>query len=239
MAYVSAQKARAAIGLLNASGYTESFNVAWESMVLDVSTLADAAKAFIVGQQSASAAFTMFLDTSAAANGQFDVLHDWKSSTPSPVSFAPEGFAATGLVVLVDAIETNATTSAAVADVVKAAVAAISTGAIDVGVAIEDFRAVTADGNGASVNNGASTANGGVAHLHVTAFSGLTSDVILLEHSTDDSIFTTLGTFTTVTGLTSQRLTIAAGTTVNQYLRLTDDVTGTGSITRSVSFARR
>jgi hypothetical protein len=42
-----------------------------------------------------------------------------------------------------------------------------------------------------------------------------------------------------VTGTGSERLVIAPGTTVNRYLRIRDDVTGTGSCTRFVSFARR
>ena len=84
------------------------------------------------------------------------------------------------------------------------------------------------------------TANGGVAHLHVSAFSGLTSDVITIEHSVNGSTsWATLVTFATITGVTSERVVVAPGTSVRQYLRVVDDVTGTGSITRFVAFSRR
>jgi hypothetical protein len=95
------------------------------------------------------------------------------------------------------------------------------------------------DTNGTSVDNGAATANGGAINIHVTAFSGLTSDSIIIEHSTNDSVWNTLATSTLVTGLTSERIVVAAGTTVNRYLRVRDDVTGSGSITAQVGFARR
>ena len=111
-------------------------------------------------------------------------------------------------------------------------------GQVGYGVIIDPLTAITVDTNGTAVDNGASTANGGIAHLHITAFSGLTSNSVIVEHSTDNISFATLGTFTLATGLTSERLVIAAGTTVNRYVRVRDDVTGTGSCTRIVSFAR-
>jgi hypothetical protein len=122
---------------------------------------------------------------------------------------------------------------------VKASGSVITSEGIDFGVVIDPETAITVDTNGTAVDNGASTANGGVAHLHVTAFSGLTSNSVIVEHSTDNAAWSTLGTFTLVTGTTSERLLITAGTTVNRYLRVRDDVTGTGSCTRIVTFNRR
>lgn len=238
---VSAQESRVAVGLLNATGYTTGFSITDDSVALPVSTLADRAAAFIVGQTEWNASIDMILDVSGAANGQFDAAHDWKSVEGVPVTFGPPGLAAGDQVLLGDSLLTQIATSSEVSGVVEAQATFQGTNALDVGVAIEDFRAVTADGNGTGQDNGASTANGGVAHIHVTAFSGLTSDAITIEHDSDSGFGTaaTLVTFTTVTGLTSQRVVVAAGTTVNRYLRVVDNVTGTGSITRQVSFARR
>ena len=98
---------------------------------------------------------------------------------------------------------------------------------------------ITVDTTGTAQNNGAGTTNGGIAHLHVSAYSGLTSDVITIEHSVNGSTsWATLVTFATVTAVTSEQVVVAPGTTVRQYLRVVDDVTGTGSVTRAVAFAR-
>ena len=70
--------------------------------------------------------------------------------------------------------------------------------------------------------------------------SGLTSNVVTIEHSVDGvSSWATLVTFATVTGVTSERVAVAAGTTVRRFLRVVDTLTGTPIYTRSVSFARR
>jgi hypothetical protein len=114
-------------------------------------------------------------------------------------------------------------------------------GAFDVGVFLEDGgTAVTVDGNGTARDNGAATADGGVAHIHVTAFSGLTNNAVTIEHSVDGSTsWATLVTFATYTAVGSERVVVAPGTTVRRYLRVVDNVTGTGSTSRAVLFARR
>jgi hypothetical protein len=134
----------------------------------------------------------------------------------------------------------NFTGVAPVADVVTCSAAFQSTGNFDVGTVVENFTAITATGNGTARDGAAGTTNGGVAHLHVSAFSGLTSDTVTIEHSVDGSTsWATLVTFTAATAATSQRVEVAAGTTVRRYLRVVDTVVGTGSTTRFVSFARR
>ena len=59
-------------------------------------------------------------------------------------------------------------------------------------------------------------------------------------HSVDGvSAWATLVTFATVTAVTAERVVVAPGTTVRRYLRVVDDVTGAGSISRGITFARR
>lgn len=129
------------------------------------------------------------------------------------------------------------TVDAAVAEAVTVAIDAMPDDGVDIGVVLHDHAAETADGNGTSVDNAASSANGGVATLHVTAYSGLTDAVIKVQHSSDNSSWSDLITFTTVTGTTSERKTVTG--TVNRYVRATVDVTGTGSVTYLVGVARR
>ena len=99
-----------------------------------------------------------------------------------------------------------------------------------------DLAAITSDTNGTAVDNAAGTTNGGTGVVHVTAFSGFSGGVFKVQHSTDNSSWSDLITFTTVAGKTSERVTVSG--TVNRYLRFFTDVTGTGSVTVQGSFAR-
>lgn len=238
MPFASAQVSRLYVGLLQFSGYTKGYNLAYQSEMLDVTVLTSTSKEFIPGQESATFNVDMLLDNAATASSQFGILYTAKS-TPQVVTLAPSGTARGAETWQVQSNELNFSTTAAAADVVSATVAFQSDGLVDPGVVIDPETAITVDTNGTSVDNTAATSNGGVAHLHVTAYSGLTSNSIILEHSTNNSVWTTLATFTLVTGTGSERLVVAPGTTVNRYLRIRDDVTGTGSCTRFVSFARR
>ena len=238
MPFASAQVSRLYVGLLQFSGYTKGYNLAYQSEMLDVTVLTSTSKEFIPGQESATFNVDMLLDNAATASSQFGILYTAKS-TPQVVTLAPSGTARGAETWQVQSNELNFSTTAAAALVVNATVAFQSDGLVDPGVVIDPETAITVDTNGTSVDNTAATSNGGVAHLHVTAYSGLTSNSIILEHSTNNSVWTTLATFTLVTGTGSERLVVAPGTTVNRYLRIRDDVTGTGSCTRFVSFARR
>jgi hypothetical protein len=96
------------------------------------------------------------------------------------------------------------------------------------------LRTDTAATNGASIDNGASSAFGGQAYLVVTAFSG-TDVTIKLRHSTDNSTFADLISFTQITAAHKQeRLSVSNSTTVNRYTRVE---TSTSAGFTSVSFA--
>jgi len=82
-------------------------------------------------------------------------------------------------------------------------------------------RTDTAATNGASLDYGAtSTLFGWQAYLQVFAVTG-TSVTVTLQDSADNSTFANLagGVFTAATGITSQRLAGAAGSTVRRYVR--------------------
>ena len=240
MSFVASYKSRAFLGLLNLSCYIDQFSATADTAALDVTTICKTAKEFIPGQTSGNASFSGPLDTDATANGFDAAIHALKATT-SPITYAPEGTAAGAPVFMGNSVQTNLTTTSSVTGRVDwSATVDIDGDFLGVGAAIEPEAAVTVDTSGTAQNNGAATSNGGVAHLHVSAFSGLTSDVITIEHSVNGSTsWATLVTFATVTGVTSERVVVAPGTSVRQYLRVVDDVTGTGSITRFVAFSRR
>lgn len=233
-------KTRVLVDSLNLSCEARSVNFAANVDTYDVSTICDESKVFITGEDTSTFSADGPLDVDSSTNEPYDVLTSFKASTAKPITYAPSGLSTGSETVLLDALETNYGTSASTGSTVDFSLSAITTGDTDFGESLEDLTAVTADGNGTARDLTAASSNGGVAHLHVTAFTGLTSNDITIEQSADGSTgWTTLVTFAQVTGVTSERVVVAAGTSVARYLRVVDDVTGSGSCTRQVSFARR
>jgi hypothetical protein len=95
-------------------------------------------------------------------------------------------------------------------------------------------------GSLASVNNAASSGNGGAAVVHVptnTIAGGVTT--IKVQHSADDAAWADLITFSTVAAATVTSELVATTGTVNQYLRATASTAGvSGSVTFMVTFSR-
>lgn len=75
----------------------------------------------------------------------------------------------------------------------------------------------TAGTSGSSVDDSAGTSNGLQAYLHVTGFAG-TDVTVTIQHSTDNSTWSNLVSFTAATAVGTERVTVAG--TVNRYLRV-------------------
>ena len=241
MAFRSSQQARAYIGILAAAAYARTASTSSTVDMHDVTTLADTTKTFVPGPDTGTFQIAGPLDVDASANGQFDALATQKDSGGNtPITYMPLG--TDGHAWLVDGIHTQLDGSSSHAGSVDWSLAAQTDGQVDAaGLILENNTTVTTDTDGSQlVGPTGGTANGAVFHLHVTAFSGFTSDDIIVEGSTTGSFGgeeTTVATFTQVTGLTAERVEITG--TVKRYLRVVDDVTGTGSITRLVAVSRR
>lgn len=241
MAFRNAQKARIYLAHLALSTYTRNASATSPTDMLDVTTLADTSKAFIPGLTTSTFNADGPLDVDPTANALHDTLADYSANvtTPTPITYLPLG--TDGAAWLVEAWNVDLTESATVSGTVDWSLAAQTTGVTDTnGRVLENNTSVTTDTNGTALDNTASTSNGAVLHLHVTAFSGLTSDAITVQQSATGSFGgeeTTLATFTTVSAVGSERKVVTG--TVARYLRVVDDVTGTGSITRFVAISRR
>ena len=89
------------------------------------------------------------------------------------------------------------------------------------GVALAVGTEITATGQGGSVDNGAASSGGYIAILHVTQTAGAIASndyEFRIEHSTNDSSFSTLATFTADgSAITAERLEDSG--TVNRYVR--------------------
>lgn len=240
MAFKNAQSSRVLLGSLNYSGYTTNVGIGATSDALEVTTIIDTAKKYVMGATQANYSLTLILDTDTTAGGLWSNATTFKTTQPSPLSYAPSGLTTGSEVWLIGALATSFNSETTNDGLVSASVAGIADGLYDAGLVVEDLTSISATGNGTARDQTAATTNGGVAHLHLTAFSGVTSSIVTIEHSVDGATaWATLVTFAAATGLTSERVVVAAGTTVRRYLRVVDTLTGTPVYTRSVSFARR
>jgi hypothetical protein len=117
-----------------------------------------------------------------------------------------------------------------------------SDGPARTGLLLHDYAtAETATGNTTGQDNGAATAFGGAAHLHVPINSRNGTLIAKVQHSTDNSAWSDLITFTTINASTvgKERISLAAGTTVNRYVRGQWTIAGTtGSVSFLIAFAR-
>lgn len=113
--------------------------------------------------------------------------------------------------------------------------------AIEHGVSLHDLIAETGTGNSASVDHGAATTNGGVGVLHCTDIQGAAPSVVIkVQHSANGTTWADLLSFAAVVAAAKERIEVAAGTTINRFLREVHTFGGTtSSITHNVAFARR
>ena len=92
--------------------------------------------------------------------------------------------------------------------------------------------------NFTSIDNAASSANGGHGYVQATAVGGgFSTATIKIQHSTDDSVWADLITFTAITAANAKERVAVAGT-VNRYTRAQVASTG-GTITAQVAFGRK
>jgi hypothetical protein len=112
-------------------------------------------------------------------------------------------------------------------------------GAQEDGIILQELEAKTADWDtdAESVDNLALSSSGGSGYQQVTSFTGFTGFVGKIRHSSDDSTYVDLITFTNVTSANQAERKTVAGT-VNRHLLFSGDVTGSGSLTIMAGFYR-
>jgi hypothetical protein len=241
MAFKPGYESRVLLGPLHLTTQASSVSASLTVESLDTSVIVDKAKTSIPGQDSSvfAASGPLDVDSGVGDADPFDVFTDFKFAG-MPITYAPEGLTALDPAWMVGSVETSFESRATPGSVVGWSLNARTNGITDMGFVLEDLSDITTSDDGDSRDLTASSGNGGVAHLHVTAYATLTSDDILVEQSANGSSgWTTIATFAQVDSVGSERVEIAAGTSVDRYLRVTHTVAGSGSLTYSASFARR
>jgi hypothetical protein len=162
------------------------------------------------------------------------------STTKQNVIVAPSGHSNGASAIVLEADDTSYEVSGAVADVVQTSAEFQSSDGVEHGKILSSGTAISSTGNGTSVDNALSSANGGVGFLSVPTNTRNGNITVKVQQSADDSTFTDLITFTVVTSTqkTFERVEVAG--TVARYLRVNYTVAGsTGTATPVVAFARR
>ena len=221
--------------------YLTSATAAYAVETPETTTFGSSDRSYIVGHNEGSISFEGLFDgTTSSADSIFAAALG--NNTDKVVTISNDSTSVGGRAILAAASSTSYEISSPLTDVVSVSAEAIANGGLDSGVWLVCQTAVSTTTNTASVDNAASSANGGVAHMHVTTNARTATTVIAVQHSADNSTWADLVVFGTValSGLDSERYEVASGTTVNRYLRTrTTIATGTGAITRSVAFSRR
>lgn len=242
MATPHGKHTRILVDEFNLSTYFNELTTTREQELAEATGFGANGKTWLLGQQDGSLSASGFWDP-AAGGSDVVLAAALGASSAKVVTISREAFDAVGDgAELLSAHETTYETSSTTEDAVATSAEFQATdGGVNRGVVLHAMEAETTDNNEASVDNLAASANGGVAHLHATAFSGFTGVVIKVQHSTDNfsASIVDLVTFANLTAAGKERVVVAAGTTVHRYLRASTDVSGAGSITYAVAFARR
>ena len=225
--------------------FSTYFNNVSASTTIDTaetSAFGTSAKSYVVGHRDGTVSLSgMFEATESVGTDQFFATA-LGSATKIKLIVAPEGnLVGAGAIVLV-ADDTSYEVSSAIADIVQASAEFQSTDAVEHGKILSSGSAISTTGNGTGVDNALATTNGGAGFLSVPVNTRNGNITVKIQHSADDSTFADLVTFTVVSSstITSEKIEVAAGTTVNRYLRVNYTVAGsTGSATPVVAFTRR
>jgi hypothetical protein len=241
MAFVHGKSAQVLHNEYDLSAYFNDLSASRSVETAETTAFGSSAKTYIVGLSDGTISLSGMFDGAAGAVDaeMTDILGSNSGavitiSTAASLALGTRVISATGKL-------TSYEVSAPVGDVVAANAEFQADSGLGNGISLHALSAETATGTSSSHDNSASTANGGFGTLHVTANTMNNNTVFKVQHSSDGSTWADLVTFTTVatTVVTAERVTVAAGTTVNRYLRSSWTASGAGSITFHINFARR
>ena len=226
----------------NFSSYFGDLTASNNVETAETTTFGDSAKTYIVGLEDGTVSLSGWFESTASTGTDQYFASILGSATKQKVIIAPAGHSNGARAIMLQADDTSYEVNSAISDVVKASAEFQANDGLDHGVILSSGSAVSATGNGTSVDNTAASSNGGVAYLSVPVNTRNGNITVKVQQSADNSTFTDLVTFTVVSSAskTSERVEVAAGTSVARYLRVNYTVAGsTGTATPTVAFSRR
>jgi hypothetical protein len=214
------------------TGYLDQFTVTRDVQTVDVTTFGRNDREFIPGIGSGSMSVGGVFDRTGIDAEYWGNI----ASAAGELVTVGIGGTAIGNQVHVGRVRQGSyTVSASVEDAVRISGTFDFDAGVRMGRSLHLLEAETTTEDHASIDDSASSAFGGVGYIHVTAFTG-TTGVVKIQHSANDSTWADLITFTTIAGVTQERVAVTG--TVNRYLRAAITADSFTTMTYQASFAR-
>jgi hypothetical protein len=228
--------------LLNGTDMSPFLNEATtttEIETAETTTFGDQDKTYILGLTDGTISTSGLFDSTAGASNA--VLSGLIADEDNTFTVLPSGVAAGNPAVIANGQMTSYEVSSPVGDVISISAEVQADGGLLHGVALTGLvNTGSASATTTGINNGSSTANGGLFNLHVTANNHDGAATLKVQHSSDNVSYVDLVTFTAVSASVTAGESITSTGTVNQYLRTLSTLAGaSGSVTYNISAARR
>lgn len=236
---ISSQNTTVLYGKIAMAAYLRNVTPRFAQDMANASVLSSTSKVYYPSLENFDFQLDGLFDSTTGAGSLLnEITSNLGSATATAATVAPNGFALGNSAWLIPSITATYEVTSSVADLVGFSLNLSANGPANYGVCLSSLVALTATGTSTSHDNTTSTANGALINLHVTAASGTSPTMtMVVQHSTNNSTWTTLGTFTALTATGSQALQVTG--TVNRYVRLSYTIGGTTpSFTTQVSIAR-
>jgi len=200
------------------SPYLNSLELGRSYETAEVSTMESIGKKYVATKSDATFSLEGWWEDTVDTifEGVFD-------GTEANISFYPNGSTKGNVGKLAKVIQTEYSASTEQSGAVGLSVSTQGTELCKSIVSLVQESTYTSTVSTPSLDGTASSADGGYAVIHVTDVTG-TFDVIV-EDSADDSSWSTLASFTSITAIGSEILTIAG--TIDRYTRITISTAGT------------
>lgn len=234
MAFIHGKGAGLLLGAFNLSPYLNTNDTEIDVDMPETTTYGAGAKTYLPGIKDGKTSIGGFVDNTPVV-GSDAVLSSALGMGAVPLTVCPQGLSAIGnLAKLSVTNPANYKLGTPVGGVVSFTADLTPTGGIWSGQLLEPLTQKTNLGNSASsVDNLTASTSGGVANYHVTAVTSGTATA-KVQHSTDNSTWVDLISFTASSATTSEEKTVTG--TVNRYTRAA--WTGTFVQSFAISFAR-
>jgi hypothetical protein len=244
MAFVHGSGARLFLGSKHISGTSSSVSCSFDNNLAETTNLLAGGSTFIPGLTDGEISAEGFIEQQVVAPAvtiQDAIRAATQTDSGALFTAAPAGLAVGRPAFFCKSDISSFEIESSVEDAVTWSIEAQGDEGIDWGILLHDHSAVDADpANGAGQDNGAPSAGGGAALLHVTAVTGSPTGVaVKVQHSEDDDTYTDLISFTSFDDITAEFKAVTG--TINQYVRAQWAFTGGTSPTATfvLAFARR
>lgn len=226
---------------LGASAFTQ-FTEGGTREALDATKVGSGSREYELGLRDGTiSAEGIFSADAVNADDIHDILGAaFRNGTTNVVTASRRLLAVGGPAMLMNAVGTSYAVDNPTGQLVMVSAEMQSLTGYDTGSWLFSASVNTTTTTGTAVDNAALTSNGGIFHVHYQGGTGTQDLTAKIQHSTNNSTWADLGTVTVndITGFGARSLEIAAGTTVNRYVRASIQV-AQGALTVQAAFARR